>query len=72
MKYFTDILADKTDKISIKNAYESNDLSVITTTDGLFWYFGNCSYIKLSITVRKEMKRLFPELIYIYDEYKKV
>lgn len=72
MYYLTDILADRTDKKSIQDAYERNNLTVIVTSDHKFWYFGKCNIEKLGITVRKEMKRLFPELTYIYDEYKSV
>lgn len=72
MNYLTDILADRTDKKSIQDAYDRNNLTVIVTSDNLFWYFEKCNSIKLGITVRKEMKRLFPELTYVYDEYKSV
>lgn len=71
MSYITDLLAEKTNKKSIKNAYETNDLSIIITSDGLFWYFEKCNHLRLGETVQREMKRLFPEYTYIYDEYRR-
>lgn len=60
-EYITTELASKTKYKSIKNAYDRRDLTVIVR--GSFWYAEGCTE-KLLITVKKEMKRLFPNLIY--------
>ena len=64
--YISKEIAENTKYKSIYNAYNKNELSVIVY-DGIVWaiegYINNNVYRVL----RKEMKRLFPQLKYLYE-----
>ncbi len=64
--YISKEIAERTKYKSIYNAYNKNELSVIVF-DGIVWaiegYINNNVYRVL----RKEMKRLFPQLKYLYE-----
>ena len=62
--YITSDLCRETKYASIKNAYDRNDLSVIVR--GSCWYTEGCPE-RIFRTVYREMRRLFPDLVYMYD-----
>ncbi len=57
-------LAKKTKYISIKSAYEKNDLSIIVR--GSFWYAGRLPR-RITKTVYREMERLYPYLSPLFE-----
>lgn len=65
-EYIESIIAENTNKKSIINAYDRNDISILS--DGKIYYFEKCrgseNFVKC---VKNEIKRLYPELIYLYD-----
>lgn len=63
--YISADLADKTNKSSIKNAYDRNELSIVSR-DGVYWFEGCPERIRN--TVFSEMKKFYPELKYLYDK----
>ena len=63
-QYITAELAKMTKYESIKNAYNKNDLSVIVR--GSLWYTEGCPD-RIFKTVKREMARLFPQFVYLYD-----
>ena len=63
-EYITSDFAKNSKYSSIKNAYDRNDLSIIV--NGSVWYTEGCP-AKIQNTVRREMKRLYPHLIYLWD-----
>lgn len=63
-EYITADLCHKTRYLSIKSAYDRNGLSIIRR--GSFWYTEGCT-TRIFNTVRREMKRLYPELMYLYE-----
>lgn len=64
VKYIEKYVAEHTVKNSIKNAYDRNTLSILASED--CWYMEECPN-RIYNTVKKEMKRLFPHLPYLYD-----
>ena len=62
--YITAELAQRTKYKSIQNAYDRNQLSVIVR--GSFWYVEGCTE-RVFATVKKEMKRLYPLLTFLYE-----
>lgn len=68
--YITEDLVKKTDKKSIINAYERNELSVLVMDDSV-WYVESCSSDRLYNTLAKEMARLYPDLV-PYSEIRKM
>ena len=66
-KYMTSELAAKTKYKSIINAYERNDLSIIVR--GSMWYTEGMPE-RISRTVHREMKRLFPQYTYLFSDMK--
>ena len=63
--YLSADLAEKTNKSSIKNAYDRNELSIVSK-DGVYWFEGCPERIRN--TVFSEMKKFYPELKYLYDK----
>lgn len=62
--YITKDLAEKTECDQIKEAYDSNDLSV-GVYDGV-WFFEGLVSGELRQLVKNEMERLYPDYVYIY------
>lgn len=65
LKYLEEELAKKTDKPSIYNAYQRNNLTVVNV--GSVWWLECCYPDGLCKTVKSEMCRLYPSLTYLYD-----
>lgn len=62
--YLTSDLVNNTKYKGIINAYQRNTLSVIKR--GNYWYTEGCPD-KIFNCVKREMKRLYPTLEYLYD-----
>ena len=60
-------LSKKTDRVSIKDAYDTNDLTIVKPKDRNVYYIERCPSRLFNIVI-KEMKKYFPELRYLYDE----
>lgn len=65
--YITVDLVNKTNKQSIKNAYDRNNLSIIRR--GGCWYMEGCPD-RIYNTIKKEMEKHYPTLRYLYDKTK--
>lgn len=65
--YIEKELAEKSDKKSIYNAYQKCDLCVIVYDNEIWAFEGGSVNNRLYATVKKEMRRLFPEYKYLYD-----
>ena len=63
-KYITKDIVDKTKEQSLKNAYDKGELSVLSQDN--VWYTEGCPN-RLFNTLKKEMKRLYPNLNYLYS-----
>jgi len=63
-EYITKELAEKTKIQSIKNAYQTNDLSIVLNNN--VWYMEKCTSDRVHDCVIKEMLRFYPEYIYLY------
>lgn len=64
-KYLAYDLAIVSGRASIFNAYNRNDLEIVS--NGKYWRTEGCPQ-RILTTVRREMKKHFPELIYLYEE----
>lgn len=64
IKFLERELSIKTNKKSIKNAYERGDLTIIVSS-GVFWF----EHIpdRIYTTVKQEIKKYYPDLVYLYD-----
>ena len=63
-KYLSYDLAKATKYKGIKNAYDRDELSIIQR--GSTWWMESCPD-KVFNCVKREMKRLYPTLTYLYD-----
>lgn len=63
--YLTDELAERTKFNEIKDAYESNDLSIVVHNG--VWYIEGSVNPRLKRLVIGEMERLYPQYRYLYE-----
>lgn len=64
IKYLERELSQKSDKKSIESAYQRGDLTIIVSA-GVYWF--EAIPDRIYTLVKKEIKKYYPELIYLYD-----
>lgn len=67
VEYLEDELADKSQYPSIEDAYQRNELTICKFKDRDVYYIQSCPN-RIYKLVRREMKKYYPELNYLYDE----
>lgn len=67
VEYLEDDLADKSQYPSIEDAYQRNELTICKFKDRDIYYIQSCPN-RIYKLVRREMKKYYPELTYLYDE----
>lgn len=67
VEYLEDELADKSQYPSIEDAYQRNELTICKFKDRDVYYIQSCPN-RIYKLVRREMKKYYPELTYLYDE----
>lgn len=63
-KYLAYDLAIVSGKASIYNAYNKNDLEIVS--NGKYWWTEGCPQ-RIKNTIYREMKKHYPELTYLYE-----
>ena len=64
IKYLERELSLKSNKKSIENAYQRGDLTIVVST-GVYWFEQIPD--RIYKTVKDEIKKYYPDLVYLYD-----